>query len=115
MTKLIIKTVAVIILVLLLAVCQKKAHGGPTPTPTPEPKPAAAPISLGTTTESPRTVRICHLDYGNWLTISFSGEHGDQWHPNWTSIVCVYKPIVRKLPQGRWEITFTDELSEGLP
>ena len=36
-------------------------------------------------------------------------------NPCYTNIVSEYKPIVKKLPYGRWEITFTSELTEALP
>jgi hypothetical protein len=74
-----------------------------------------SPVQALTLSDSGRTLRISHADFGNWLTISFSGYKGDDWHPNWTSVVTVYKPIIHKLPYGRWEITFTDLLSEALP
>ncbi len=53
-----------------------------------------------------------------WLAIE--AHNGPDWSsdgydPNYTRIVCDYKPIVRKLPGGFWEIQFTSEIAEQLP
>jgi hypothetical protein len=53
-----------------------------------------------------------------WLSI-INTNHRDYalegWHPNWTCILTHYKPIVKKLKDGQYEITFTTDLTEALP
>jgi hypothetical protein len=54
----------------------------------------------------------------HWMTIeAHNGDlfEIDGFHPSYTSIVADYKPIVRKLASGQWEIQFTSEIAEGLP
>jgi len=54
----------------------------------------------------------------DWLRIEAHngrefGERG--FDPSYTRAVCDYKPIVRKLADGRFEIQFTSEIAESLP
>jgi hypothetical protein len=49
-----------------------------------------------------------------WLAIRSHNTERD-WHPSFTSIVVEYKPLVKKLSDGRYEITFTSEIAEDLP
>lgn len=54
-----------------------------------------------------------------WLVIE--AHNGAQlWRengfdPSFTRVVCDYKPLFRKLPNGQWEIMFTSEIAEQLP
>lgn len=57
-------------------------------------------------------------DMKNWLVIE--AHNGHEWKengfdPTYTRVVCDYKPMFRKLPNGSWEIMFTSELAEGIP
>ena len=61
-----------------------------------------------------RSTMFGHPDFGNWLIIR-RHDNDPNYHPNWTSIVTKYKPVVRKLPHDEWEIVFVSELTERLP
>jgi hypothetical protein len=54
-----------------------------------------------------------------WLT-GVNADHADRfdergYDPSYTSIVSDYKPIAKKLKNGKWEITFVSEIAEKLP
>ena len=90
-------------------------YATPTPLPTPVLELTEKSQSVAVYTDKGE-LKISHPDFGNWLTVVWHGVHIDKpYHPNWTSIVSDYKPVVHKLPYGKWEITFTSELTEGLP
>lgn len=36
------------------------------------------------------------------------------WHPSYSEIYSKYKPVVHKLPDGRWRIQFTSEIAEQI-
>jgi hypothetical protein len=67
-------------------------------------------------------------------TIEVIGKVADEWHkwlwigrinktakpergfdPSFTFIICDYKPMVKKLKDGRWQIQFTSEIAENIP
>jgi hypothetical protein len=61
-----------------------------------------------------------------WLTVTCHVPNKDplKWYfddlrfnPCYTNIICDYKPIVKKLPNGDWEIVFSSDLPgmEKLP
>ena len=53
-----------------------------------------------------------------WMTVEAHNGYSfevDGFHPSYTSVVVDYKPIVRKLPSGQFEIEFTSEIAEKLP
>ena len=37
------------------------------------------------------------------------------YDPSYTYMLCDYKPIAKKLKNGKWEITFVSEIAEKLP
>ena len=61
-----------------------------------------------------RSTMFGHPDFGNWLIIR-RHDNDPNYHPNWTSIVTTYKPVVRKLPCGQWEIVFSSDIMAGVP
>lgn len=53
-----------------------------------------------------------------WLSINHTDRQAwpkEGYNPSFTNIVATYKPIVHKLKNGQYEITFTSEIAEGLP
>jgi hypothetical protein len=53
-----------------------------------------------------------------WLSINSYG--GSDWekegyHPGFTNIMSKYKPIVKQLPGGMYEITFSSEIAKNIP
>lgn len=57
-------------------------------------------------------------EYRVWLSVnSYSGGDWkkDGYNPSFTYIRCQYKPIIKKMPDGQWQITFTSEIAEGIP
>jgi len=65
-----------------------------------------------------RQIFICGGIHGRWLTISrFDTKAPDQrgFDPSFTYEICKFKPIVKKLPNGYWQISFTSELAENIP
>jgi hypothetical protein len=53
-----------------------------------------------------------------WLVIEAHNAH--EWaengfDPSYTRIVSDYKPMMRKLPSGAWELGFTSEIAEKIP
>jgi hypothetical protein len=50
------------------------------------------------------------------MTVVWSGGETEKpYHPNWTYIITDYKPIVKKLSYGKYQISFTSDIMEGLP
>lgn len=55
---------------------------------------------------------------GRWLTIGrVNTTAPDQrgFDPSFTYVISKYIPIVKKLPNGNYEITFTSEFTKNLP
>jgi len=55
---------------------------------------------------------------GRWLTIGrINTTAPDQlgFDPSFTYVICKFKPIIRKMPNGNYEITFTSEIAKDLP
>jgi len=55
---------------------------------------------------------------GRWLTIirfdtTAPLQHG--FDPSFTYAICKFKPIVKKLKNGMWQISFTMEMAENIP
>lgn len=53
-----------------------------------------------------------------WLSVnSYSGHDwaNDGYNPSFTYIRCQYKPMVKKLLDGQYQITFASEIMEGVP
>jgi len=50
-----------------------------------------------------------------WLTLSNHDPNTKDFHPSLTSILCDYKPVVRKRNDGKYQIQFTSEIAEDLP
>ena len=62
------------------------------------------------------------MNFGYWLTIVRHDKNPNkvtcdfaEFHPCFTSVETIYKPVVHKLPNGKWEIVFVSELTEDLP
>lgn len=54
----------------------------------------------------------------NWLIVEAHNSYEFRergYDPSYTRIVADYKPKVRKMENGQWEIQFTSEVAEGLP
>ena len=78
---------------------------------------------------------LIHQDYTQAFdSVTFQGKVADEWHfwlkvrranmhdheprgfdPSYTAVFSEYKPMVRKLANGTWEIQFTSEIAEGIP
>lgn len=57
-------------------------------------------------------------DWTHWMTVeAHNGKEFAErgFDPCYTNVVTDYKPVVHKLPDGKWEIQFTSEIAEGLP
>ena len=57
-------------------------------------------------------------DLKTWLVVE--GHNGYQWQSNGydpclTRVVCDYKPMMRKMQNGQWEIMFVSPIAENLP
>lgn len=58
---------------------------------------------------------------GTWLEIKRANTHQGNpagkggFDPSYTYLLSDFKPTVKKLKSGRWEIQFTSEIAEGLP
>jgi hypothetical protein len=53
-----------------------------------------------------------------WLSVnSFSkGDWAkDGYNPSFTYLRCQYKPQVKKMADGQWQITFVSEIAEDIP
>jgi len=83
----------------------------------------AATFDLGQTPKNEAPVRIVvHGGVsGNWMSIERAnksdlapvGEGG--FDPSYTYILVDFKPLVKKLRNGRYEIQFTAEIAEDIP
>jgi hypothetical protein len=68
--------------------------------------------------DTAKQVFFTSKDYGRWLTIArFDTTSPDQtgFHPSFTYGICKYKPIVKKLKNGYWQISFTSPIAENIP
>jgi hypothetical protein len=57
-----------------------------------------------------------HDEYRVWLSVN--AYNGYNWaeegyHPSFTYVLCNYKPVVRKLPNGSYQITFVSGIAGG--
>ena len=58
---------------------------------------------------------------GVWLTVERANKHqalktGEGgFDPSYTYLICDFKPMVKKLGNGKWVIQFTAEIAEDLP
>ena len=55
---------------------------------------------------------------GLWLTVvrtNTKDPEAKAFDPSYTYLLCSFKPLVRKLANGQYEITFTSEIAEKLP
>ena len=53
-----------------------------------------------------------------WLIVMRFDTKGTDQHgfdPSFTYCVSRYKPVVKKLPNGMWQVSFTSEIAENLP
>ena len=52
----------------------------------------------------------------DWLKVyQFDGKDAKRgYDPSYTYLVSDYKPLIKKIG-GKWQVTFTSELAEGLP
>ena len=53
-----------------------------------------------------------------WLSINTFDNKSwpkEGWHPSFTYLMSHYRPVIKRLPNGQWQISFTDELSKDLP
>jgi hypothetical protein len=60
-----------------------------------------------------------HDEMRVWLSVN-TFNRADEWvkegyNPSYTYLVSQYKPIVKKMGNGQWQITFTSEIAQGLP
>jgi hypothetical protein len=65
-----------------------------------------------------KQIFICGGTQGLWLTISrFDTTAPDQhgFSPNYTYAICKFLPIVKRLPNGLYQISFTSEFTKNLP
>jgi len=57
-------------------------------------------------------------DWRAWLWISrvnLRDTESRGFDPSYTVLLSDYKPIVRKLDNGKWSVTFTSEIAQGIP
>lgn len=82
---------------------------------------AAVMVAQDVVTPSAKNIQISGGVNGtNWLTIykanlSDPTAAGLDFDPSFTYLLCDYKPIVHRLSNGKYEITFTSEIADGLP
>jgi hypothetical protein len=65
-----------------------------------------------------RQIFICGGDYGRWMTVGrINTKSPDQkgFEPNWTYVICKFKPVVKQLPNGMYQIIFTSDFTKDLP
>jgi len=67
-----------------------------------------------------RQIFVCGGGFGRWLTIGrIDTTSPDQngFSPNWSYIIIKAPmiPVIKKLPNGNYEITFTSEFCKNLP
>ena len=80
----------------------------------------AQPLDRDYVLQTPKKVALqwhFHDEWRVWITAySYDSDYKTEgYHPSFTYIVSDYRPIVKQLPNGKWQITFTDELSKDLP
>ena len=117
------KTIIVIVAMLTLAaICFSQSLA---PQSTNE-KPALLPIISGDITTATMTNNLYHsvsfmggVNHTEWLIVTRHNTKAlDQkkgFDPCYTSVTSDFKPIVRKLANGKYEIEFTSEIAEKLP
>lgn len=53
-----------------------------------------------------------------WLSVNSFAKGDwvkDGYHPSFTYVLCQYKPVVKQLPNGQWQITFVSDIAENIP
>jgi hypothetical protein len=118
---------------LAIAVCARLAFEAVTaqPMPTPPPEPperTQSPVPNQTPTRPQEETRRVLYVWGKvadewklWLYVTRANLKDDErrgFDPSYTVMLSDYKPIVRKLDNGKYTITFTNELAElngGIP
>jgi hypothetical protein len=53
-----------------------------------------------------------------WLSVNSFAKGDwikDGYNPSFTYVLSHYKPIVKKLPNGQWQVTFASEIAEDMP
>jgi hypothetical protein len=71
-------------------------------------------------TDQAKQIFICGGGLGRWITIGridATSPDKNGFSPNWTYIIirAPMVPIMKKLPNGNYEITFTSEFTKNLP
>ncbi len=65
-----------------------------------------------------RQIFIAGGGYGRWITvgrIDTTSVDQNGFSPNWTYIIVKFRPVIKQLPNGNYEITFTTKLTKDLP
>lgn len=55
---------------------------------------------------------------GTWLTVERANKNDSEakgFDPSYTYLLSDFKPLVKKLRNGKWEIQFTSEIAEDIP
>lgn len=53
-----------------------------------------------------------------WLSINTFASASwpkEGYNPSFTYLRCQYKPIVKKMENGEWQVSFTSEIAENIP
>lgn len=74
--------------------------------------------SEATREKQPRDIILASGNAGTWAIVSRFNKRDPEargYEPTHTVIFCRYKPIVQKVNDERWQITFTSEIAENIP
>jgi len=79
---------------------------------------AFGPVSDKDWKNQAKQIFVCAPPWGRWLTIGrINTTDPDQkgFEPNMTYLICKFKPVVKQLANGYYEVTFTSEFTKNLP
>jgi len=53
--------------------------------------------------------------HGRWFTLVRFDDGKNGFDASFTYAISRFKPVVKKMPNGNWQITFTSEIAENIP
>lgn len=65
-----------------------------------------------------RVIYICGGIHGRWLeVVRFNTQATDQrgFDPSYTYCVSKFRPVLKQLPNGMWQISFTSDIARNIP